>query len=124
MALVEAHRASAPGVTLGLVETPDTSRYGRVICDAAGRVTEFAEKAPSLGPGCINAGVYVIDRQALGSWSGEALSMERDILPRLVGEGRVQGIRMSGPFIDIGLPETYAAAADFVRRLGVGEGVV
>src|SRR5881394_2982075 len=123
-ALVEAHRATDLGITLGLVEMADTSRYGRVICDAAGRVTEFAEKAPSLGPGWINAGVYVIDRDALGPWNGDALSMERDILPRLVREGRVRGARMAGPFIDIGLPETYAAAADFVRQLGVGEGVV
>jgi len=116
-ALVAAHHASAPGVTLGLVELADTSRYGRAICDAAGRIVEFAEKAPSQGSGLINAGVYVIDRQALAPWDGAALSMERDMLPRLVRDGRVRGVRMSGPFIDIGLPETYAAAADFVRRL-------
>jgi NDP-sugar pyrophosphorylase family protein len=120
-ALVEAHRAFAPGITLGLVELADTSRYGRAICGGDGRIVEFAEKAPSQGAGLINAGVYVIDRQALAPWDGSALSMERDILPRLVGEGRVCGARMSGPFIDIGLPETYAAAADFVRRLEGGQ---
>jgi D-glycero-alpha-D-manno-heptose 1-phosphate guanylyltransferase len=120
-ALVEAHRAAAPGFTLGLVELPDTSRYGRAICDNSGRIVEFAEKAPSLGAGLVNAGVYVIDREVLEPWNGEALSMERDILPRLVRDGRVRGVRMSGPFIDIGLPETYAAAADFVGRLGVGQ---
>ena len=43
--------------------------------------------------------------------------MERDILPRLVRERRLHGVTLSGPFIDIGLPETYAAAADLVRRL-------
>jgi NDP-sugar pyrophosphorylase family protein len=119
-ALIETHRVLAPGVTLGLVELPDTSRYGRAVCDEGGRILEFSEKAPSLGPGLINAGVYVIDRDVLGPWNGGVLSMERDILPRLVRSGHVRGVRMSGPFIDIGLPETYAAAADFVRALVSG----
>src|ERR1043165_9178267 len=123
-ALIETHRTAAAGISVALIEMADTSRYGRVVCDASGRVTEFAEKAPSLGPGCINAGIYVIERAALGPWNGEALSMERDILPRLVRAGCVRGIRLSGPSIDIGLPETYAAAAGFVRRLGIGEGVI
>jgi NDP-sugar pyrophosphorylase family protein len=117
-ALVAMHRSSGPGLTLGLVEVPDTSRYGSAICDASGRIVEFAEKANSSGAGLINAGIYVIDREMLSPWNGEALSMERDILPHAVRGGRVRGMRLAGPFIDIGLPETYAAAADFVRRLG------
>ena len=80
----------------------------------------FAEKAASTGPGLINAGIYVIDRDVLEPWNGEALSMERDILPKAVRKGLVRGVRLSGPFIDIGLPETYAAAADFVRHLEAG----
>lgn len=117
-ALAEAGRAFSPGVTLGLVELPDTSRYGRAICDDAGRIVEFTEKAAHAGSGLINAGIYVIDRAALGSWDGEPLSMERDILPRLVRAGCVHGVRLAGPFIDIGLPETYAAAGEFVRAFG------
>ena len=120
--LAAAHAGATPGVTLGLVEVPDTSRYGRAILDDAGNVVEFAEKTASLGPGLINAGIYVIDRAALGTWNGrDVLSMERDILPRLVQQRQVRGTALSGPFIDIGLPETYAVAADFVRRLRGGE---
>src|SRR5262245_46791939 len=72
-ALVAAHRSSGPGLTLGLVEVPDTSRYGRAICDASGRIVEFAEKAALTGAGLINAGIYVIDRAVLEPWNGEAL---------------------------------------------------
>jgi D-glycero-alpha-D-manno-heptose 1-phosphate guanylyltransferase len=122
-ALIDAHRWSGPGLTLGLVELSDTSRYGRAICDAGGKIIEFAEKAASSGPGLINAGIYVIDRDVLAPWNGEALSMERDILPKAVRKGLVRGVRLSGPFIDIGLPETYAAAADFIRQLEVGQGI-
>jgi len=116
-ALATARRAAGPAMTLGLVQVPDTSRYGRSIVDDDGRIVDFSEKAASHGPGLVNAGIYAIDREALGAWNGEVLSMERDILPRLVRERRLHGVTLSGPFIDIGLPETYAAAADFVRRL-------
>lgn len=125
--LIERHRSSDPGMTLALIEVPDTSRYGRTILDASGRIVEFSEKAASAGPGLINAGIYVIDRDVLEPWSGEALSMERDILPCAVRNGLVRGVELSGPFIDIGLPETYAAAAEFMRRLEakqVGQGTV
>lgn len=120
-ALIDAHRSFGPGLTLGLVALPDTSRYGRAICDASGKIIDFAEKSASTGPGLINAGIYVIDRDVLEPWNGEALSMERDILPKAVRKGLVRGVRLSGPFIDIGLPETYAAAADFMRRLEAGQ---
>lgn len=125
--LIGKHRSSGPGLTLALIEVPDTSRYGRTVLDASGRIVEFTEKAASAGPGLINAGIYVIDRDVLEPWSGETLSMERDILPRAVRQGFVRGVELSGPFIDIGLPETYAAAAEFMRRLEaeqVGQGIV
>ncbi|MEA2936268.1 MAG: hypothetical protein QOD74_2914 [Variibacter sp.] len=114
-ALAEAHRSFGPGFTLGLTHVPDTSRYGSVICDPSDRVLRFSEKSASHGPGLINAGVYVIDREVLGPWNGETLSLETEVLPRLVEAGAVRGVAMAGPFLDIGLPESYAAAEDFIR---------
>lgn len=121
-ALVAAHDTSAPGITLSLVQVADTARYGRAVTDETGRIVQFSEKAASVGPGLINAGIYVIDRVVLEPWNGEALSMERDVIPRLARRGCVRGFILPGPFIDIGLPETYAAAADFVRRCAMGSG--
>ena len=72
---------------------PDTSRYGKAVCDKSGKILEFNEKAASLGAGLINAGTYVIDRAVLPPWHGEVVSMEQDVLPRLVRSGRVRGIR-------------------------------
>jgi NDP-sugar pyrophosphorylase family protein len=117
MALLAAHEISAPGITLGLVQVADTSRYGRVVTDQTGRIVEFSEKSSVPGSGLINAGIYVIDREVLEPWDGRALSMERDILPRLVRAEKVRGFVLSGPFIDIGLPETYAAASEFISRM-------
>jgi D-glycero-alpha-D-manno-heptose 1-phosphate guanylyltransferase len=121
-ALLAAHRRAGPGITLGLVQVPDTSRYGRAMTDQDGRILAFHEKAASLGAGLINAGIYVIDRAVLEPWDGEPLSLERDVLPGLVARECVRGHTLSGPFIDIGLPETYAAVPDFISRLRDGPG--
>ena len=40
-------------------------------------------------------------------------SLERDLLPAWVAAGRVRGFRAEGRFIDIGTPESYAAAEAF-----------
>jgi D-glycero-alpha-D-manno-heptose 1-phosphate guanylyltransferase len=118
--LVATHQAKRHGVTLGLVRVEDTRRYGRVEIDASGRVTAFHEKAADAGVGLINAGVYVISREALGAWDGQALSIETGVLPRLALAGLVGGEVLAGPFIDIGLPETYEAARVFVQQFPVG----
>ncbi|WP_353861935.1 sugar phosphate nucleotidyltransferase [Azospirillum formosense] len=115
-ALLAHHRASGAGLTLALTEVDDVGRFGRVLLDGS-RVAGFAEKAAGGGRGAINAGVYVLDRALLAGRPPGPLSMEQDIIPRLVAEGRVQAVTFHGAFIDIGLPETYAEAPAFVERL-------
>jgi NDP-sugar pyrophosphorylase family protein len=112
--LYAAHRDFGPGVTIGAVQVPDASRYGSIVCDDDGRVQAFREKSASKDAGLINAGVYVLDKEVFGPYNGGVLSIETDILPRLAKEGRLRAVRLEGPFIDIGIPETYAAAADFL----------
>ncbi|HEY6205516.1 MAG TPA: nucleotidyltransferase family protein [Chthoniobacterales bacterium] len=107
------HRARAARATLLLSEVADTSRYGRVRTADDGRVVGFEEKDASGGRGWINAGVYVIERELLETIPGDrAVSLEREMFSSWIGEG-MYGFKTSGRFIDIGIPETYAAAGRF-----------
>jgi NDP-sugar pyrophosphorylase family protein len=107
-----AHRASGAAGTLLLAEVADAGRYGRVELDAGGRVRAFREKTAG-GRGWINAGVYLLGRALLeGIPAGRKLSLERDILPHWVPLG-LFGHETRGRFIDIGTPESYAAAERF-----------
>lgn len=115
-ALLAHHHASGAGLTLALTEVDDVGRFGRVLLDGS-RVTGFAEKSADGGRGAINAGVYVLDRSVLADLPAGPSSMELDIIPRLIAEGRVQAVVFRGAFIDIGLPATYAEAPAFVERL-------
>jgi len=120
------HRARRARATVVLTEVADSGRYGSVSVDAQGRVLAFAEKSiTGSGRGLVNAGIYVLERDALRAFPAGAHSIERDVLPALVGQG-LFAWRVPGRFIDIGLPETYAAAADVLtdERTAVRRGFV
>jgi NDP-sugar pyrophosphorylase family protein len=81
--------------------------------ESDGRIVGFEEKTGNGGSGWINAGVYVIERELLETIPDErAVSLEREMFPSWIGKG-MYGFKTSGRFIDIGIPETYAAAGRF-----------
>lgn len=112
--LRHAGRGDIDGVIVGL-PVPDTSRFGSLDVDASGLLRGFREKQP--GSGRINGGIYLLRRSRLEAFRRPgAISIETEILPALVAEGRHIAVLDAGgaPFIDIGTPETLAAADRFV----------
>jgi NDP-sugar pyrophosphorylase family protein len=106
----------AAAAALLLTRVADTSRFGRVEVAGDGSITHFQEKGVP-GPGWINAGVYLLKKAVLKLMAPRRfLSLEADLLPTLVGQG-LYGQGVAGQFIDIGTPESYAGAAEFLRRL-------
>lgn len=93
---------------LALRYVPDMSRYGTVELDGD-RIVRFIEKRPDAGPGLINGGVYMLSRRILDLIEGPC-SIESDIFPQLAEKGLLKGRRNDGYFLDIGLPDTFAAA--------------
>jgi D,D-heptose 1,7-bisphosphate phosphatase len=97
---------------LALRRVVDAARYGVVAYDADGRVTQMLERPKAPGPGDINGGVYWLARDILDLIPGDgAVSLERDVFPRAIAQGRLQGLLQDGPFVDIGVPDDYAGAA-------------
>jgi len=111
------HLAHGGPASLLLAEVPDTRRYGRVATDGSGRVVRFEEKDGSSGPGWINAGIYLLNRDALMTIPrGRPVSIEREMFPEWIVRG-LFGFRSRGRFIDIGTPDSYAEAEHFFLDL-------
>lgn len=101
-------------VTIALTQVSDTSRYGRVEVDSAGKVVNFAEKGNSTGVGWINAGIYVIKQELISEIpSDRVISLEQEILPAWIEYKSVYSYPTQGKFIDIGTPTSYALAQSF-----------
>jgi mannose-1-phosphate guanylyltransferase len=116
-ALVTAHAERGAAATIALHPVEDSSAYGLVRCDEEGSVLEFLEKTGGVAPGEINAGAYVLERSVLDLVPpGRAVSIEREVFPRLVGEG-LRARLLDGYWMDIGTPERYLQASwDILER--------
>ena len=104
--------AAAAGLGLRPIERPD--RYDTVELDGS-RVVAIHKRGRPLEVAPIVGGVYYLTRRAIEGLAAPA-SLEADLLPGLIAEGSLRGYPYSGFFIDIGVPETLAAAADLVPR--------
>ena len=107
------HGSRQANATLLLTKIFDTKRFGQVKVDVDGKVTDFKEKSSGQGPGWINAGIYLLNRDLLEEIpANRPVSLEREIFPAWIGRG-LYGFRSEARFMDIGTPEAYAGAQSF-----------
>jgi len=112
---VAVHRRRRSQATMLLAEVEDASRFGRVEIEEDGAVLSFSEKGEP-GPGLINAGVYVLQRSVVEAIPADRpVSLERETFPSLIGN-KFYAEPGGFAFMDIGTPESYAAASEFFRR--------
>jgi D,D-heptose 1,7-bisphosphate phosphatase len=107
-------REQEPGDWLGrvaLLPVTEASRYGLVELDGA-RIKAFREKPALPESGLINSGVYWMKSELLGFIEGTPCSLEQQVFPKLVAEGRLIGRVYDGYFIDIGISEDLQSARD------------
>jgi len=110
-ALLRAHGDRGAAATIALHPVEDASAYGLVRSGESGEVLEFLEKTGERAPGEVNAGMYVLERSLMESIpAGESVSIERDVFPRLAGDG-LHGLVLDGYWMDIGTPERYLQAS-------------
>jgi D,D-heptose 1,7-bisphosphate phosphatase len=93
-------------MSLRQIANPD--RYETVVLDGP-RVRAFAQRQAGLTAGLINGGVYWMRKSAVAGLAAPS-SLECDVLPRLCADGALCAWAYDGFFIDIGVPESYAAA--------------
>jgi mannose-1-phosphate guanylyltransferase len=115
--LMSFHERRRSSATLGLYPVQDATGYGLVRRSEDGAVLEFLEKPEQPGAGEINAGTYVLEHAVLDLIpDGEMVSIERDVFPRMIGEG-LYGLPLDGYWMDIGTPDRYLQATwDILER--------
>lgn len=100
---------SAEDAWLVAVEVDDASRFGTLELDGS-RVVRYLEKTGRIERGWINAGTYLLPRELI---SKGVCSIEHDLFPAWAAQGRLHAAAVHGRFIDIGTPESFAAAESF-----------
>lgn len=109
------HQARASMV---LVEVADAGQFGSVEVDPVGKVMGFEEKNMTRRAGWINAGIYMVAVSLIESIPKVgAVSLERTMFPAWIRHG-LYGYRCEGKFLDIGTPEKFALAEQFLSHKG------
>ncbi|ODS38006.1 MAG: hypothetical protein A7316_08730 [Candidatus Altiarchaeales archaeon WOR_SM1_86-2] len=111
--LMSAHiKNTENGALATIVLTPveDPSRYG-VAKIKGDKIIKFIEK-PDKGKApsnLINAGVYVFENDVLDYIPDrrESIMIEREVFPKLAGEGKLFAYEFKGQWFDIGTHEAY-----------------
>ncbi len=120
-ALVKAHRKSRGIGTIAVTAVDDPTAFGVVALDGD-RITRFVEKpqeteAPS---NLVNAGRYLFEPEVLDLIeSGRAVSLEREIFPKLIPRG-LYAFRETGLWSDAGTLGSFLEAQRLLLEQGGG----
>tara|TARA_A100001388_G_C28699083_1_gene465225 strand:+ start:407 stop:1111 length:705 start_codon:yes stop_codon:yes gene_type:complete len=94
----------------------DTSRYGKLECDSNQNLIKILEKNNSSQPGLINSGTYLIQKSGISSFSKDIFSLEKEYFPLRVSKRKIKTIIYEANFLDIGIPEDYYKAENFLNK--------
>lgn len=105
------HEGKRAAATIATVRMPDASEYGLLDIRSDGGVERFKEKQTGAGAGLINAGWYILEREAVDIVPASGFSMlEKDVFPPLASSGRLYSCVHGGFWHDIGTPARYETA--------------
>jgi len=114
--MIEFHRQKKADVTVGVMEVPldEAHRFGTMVVDKDGLVTEFDEKPPEPRSNLISTGIYIFDPEILtqrlvedSRMRGSAHDFGKDVIPRMVGMDRVYAYHFKDYWQDVGTIASY-----------------
>ncbi len=119
---VTGYLASGAEASVLVVPLDGRSDCGSVAVDPNGGLAGFAEKQGAAGGRYVNAGIYLVSRQILDDIPNGPVSLERELFPRWLGEGRdIRAFVWPGACVDIGTPERYWSAQELLGSAEMGE---
>jgi mannose-1-phosphate guanylyltransferase len=121
--MVRYHQKKGGIGTISLWQVENPTAFGVVGLDPDNRITVFQEK-PLLAEAVsnmINAGIYVFEPEILDNIGQGAVSIEREVFPKVIGKG-LYGFQYEGYWVDCGTRESYLKAQRTLMDLGMKEG--
>lgn len=111
--LIDTHKSKNALATIALCTVEDPSSFGVAEMVNGTCIKRFIEKPPkgTAPSNLINAGAYVLSPKVFEYIpAGRAVSIEREVFPKLAEEGKLFGCCIDGRWMDIGKPTEYLEA--------------
>ena len=104
-------------ISIVLTSMENPVDFGVIRLNRDQKIISYSEKVPISGDGFVNAGIYFFHRKVLEEIpSGERLSLEYDIFPRILDKG-AYGYVTKKVLLDIGSPRRLEIARGHLREI-------
>lgn len=103
------HKKENASATIALTAVEDPSRYGVTRMNGA-KIIEFLEKPQRWESNLINAGVYILEPEALDLIPEGFSKIETDVFPVIASRNKLCGYPFEGYWKDLGTLESYEEA--------------
>jgi len=114
------HKSKNSKLSIALKKMENTERYGVVKIDENNRIVSFLEKGKRVS-GFINGGIYLLNKNFFNALVPEGnFSLEKDFLERFYKDYEFFGFPFDGFFVDIGIPEDYEKAKNYLKNFRGG----
>jgi len=117
--IVAFHKKRRSVATIALTLVKDPTGYGVAAIDRRGRITRFKEKpTKEFFSNLVNSGIYVLEQEILNYIPKNIMfDFSKNLFPKLLKKKLpLYGIKVDGYWFDIGTPESYKSAKDYLRN--------
>lgn len=114
--IAEISQSRAPA--MAVINVENSERYGSVQM-SGDRIVSFLEKSSTAASGWINAGLCRLDSDSFKKIKQNVFSLEQIVFPELAQSGKLNGVKLSTDFIDIGIPEDYFRFIQLTNSPGI-----
>ena len=111
-AMLEAHKTMGADCTIAVLEVPlsEASRFGIMVTDETGKITEFQEKPKNPTSTKASMGIYIFSRKILEKYliddentPGSSNDFGKNIIPNMLGDGmKLYAYPFEGYWKDVG----------------------
>jgi mannose-1-phosphate guanylyltransferase len=101
------HKKHGKEGTIAVTKVKDPSKYGVIISNKEGQISNFIEKPQEYVGDNINAGLYVFNKKFLDRVSAKPSSLEREVFPLMAKEGELYTFELEGFWADVGQPKDF-----------------
>lgn len=120
--LLDFHKQNKAEATILTTTTLQPEKYGVIIHDENGKISQFVEKPKEFIGNHINSGIYIINSSVLSLIEPRPTSMEKEIFPKVIERGGLYCIKLKGFWADIGNPSDYLIGTNLYLDNTVGIG--
>lgn len=110
------HKNKKENNMIAVKKMQDFSRYGIIELDKDDYVSSFKEKQYTK-EGYINVGAYILNINNFKKIKEDVFSIEKDYFEKIVDKNKILSYLYDDIFLDIGIPEDYNKAKDYLYKL-------